>query len=411
MSTALPSTDESIRREQAHRRAEATRLRQRGLLLPVGRALIVIVVVSTATGSPGLGLHATGVGLGAALAVYLVSAVMWMSDGFVKRGLTVQIALTAAIGASALAIAALQPHGASDLPAAAGVWMAVARLPLRPGIGIAALMTGGLVVVDAVSGSSTGSILSTVLLCALLGLTSFFVKQSRENQDRTELLLAELQDARDDLAEVAANEERSRIASELHDVLAHALSGAAIQLQGAKLLAERQEAEPQLRAAISRASELVREGLVDARRAVGALRGESLPAVEELGQLLESFRKDMDVDATLEIEGSVRALSAEASLALYRGAQEALTNVARYAPGASTLVILRYDPKRTTLTVEDRDHSQAQSTQAQSPHVGLTGMGGGRGLDGMRERVERAGGHMQAGPTDEGWRVKLEMPA
>jgi signal transduction histidine kinase len=405
MPRALSLTTESIRKEQARQHAEATRLRQRGLLQPIGGALIVIVAVTTATSRPSLGLHGTGAGLSAALAVYLVGAVMWMSDRFISRGLVAQIVLTLTIGAAAVAIAALQPHGASDLAAAAAVWMAVARLPLRPGIGLAALVTGGLVVADDLNGVATGSILSTVLLCALLGLTSHFVKQSRESQDRTEMLLAELHEAREGLAVAAANEERSRIARELHDVLAHALSGAAIQLQGAKLLAERQEAEPRLRGAIDRASELVREGLGDARRAVGALRGERLPTVQELGQLLESFRNDMDLDATLQVEGSARPLSAEASLALYRGAQEALTNVARYAPGASTSVILRYDAERTILTVEDRDAPQAQSGRA-----GLTGVGGGRGLDGIRERVERAGGHMRAGRTDEGWRVELEVP-
>jgi signal transduction histidine kinase len=406
MSTTLSSTKESIRKEQARRRAEAERLRQRGLLLPVGRALMVIVVLTTASSHPGLGLHGASAGLSAALVVYVLGVLVWMTDLFIGRGLAAQIALMATIAAAGIAIEALQPHGASDLAAGAVVWMAVARLPLRVGIYVGVLVTVALGITGVLSGLSAGSILATVLLCALLGLTSHFVKQSRENQDQTELLLAELQDARDDLAQAAVNDERSRIASELHDVLAHALSGAAIQLQGAKLLAERQAAEPQLRGAIERASELVKEGLGDARRAVGALRGEGLPTVEQLEQLLESFRKDMNVDATLQIEGSKRPLPAEASLALYRGAQEALTNVARYAPGASTSVLLRYDTGRTVLSIEDR------ASMGVRPSInGLGGMGGGRGLDGMRERVERAGGHMQAGPTSDGWRVQLEVPA
>jgi signal transduction histidine kinase len=405
MSPSLSATNESIRKEQARRRAEVARLRQRGLLLPVGRALIVIVALTTASSHPGLGLHGASAALSAALAVYVLGVLLWMTNRFIERGLAAQIALMLAIAAAGIAIEALQPHGASDLAAGAVVWMAVARLPLRTAIYVGVLVTVALGVTDALSGLSAGSILATTLLCALLGLTSHFVKQSRENQDRTELLLAELQDARDDLARAAANEERSRIASELHDVLAHALSGAAIQLQGAKLLAERQAAEPQLRGAIERASELVKEGLGDARRAVGALRGEGLPTVEQLERLLESFREDMNVNATLQIEGSARPLSPEASLALYRGAQEALTNVARYAPGARTSVVLRYDTGNTVLSIEDHDTAQVHDP------VGLTGFGGGRGLDGMRERVERAGGRMQAGPTGEGWRVQLEIPA
>src|SRR5205814_1607790 len=113
-------------------------------------------------------------------------------------------------------------------------------------------------------------------------------------------------------------------------------------------------AQPKVRAAIDRASELVKDGLGDARRAVGALRGEELPTIEQLGALVASFRADMDVDATLSVEGTARPLPADASLALYRAAQEALTNVARYAPGAPTAVVLDYAGDRTTLSVEDR---------------------------------------------------------
>jgi signal transduction histidine kinase len=189
-------------------------------------------------------------------------------------------------------------------------------------------------------------------------------------------------------------------------VLAHSLSGAAIQLQGARMLAEREQAPPQVRVALDRASVLVKDGLASARQAVGALRGEELPGVAQLGSLVDSFRHDMNVDATLKIVGSARNLPADATLALYRGAQEALTNIARYAPGASATVVLHYAADRTTLTVEDR-----LSASVPRADDGLIGVGGGRGLAGMRERVERAGGSMQAGPTDGGWRVELEVPA
>jgi signal transduction histidine kinase len=77
--------------------------------------------------------------------------------------------------------------------------------------------------------------------------------------------------------------------------------------------------------------------------------------------------------------------------------------VARYAPGAPTTVVLRYSDDCATLTVEDR-HEGSQTTV-------LVGAGGGRGLAGMSERVERAGGRMEAGPTTDGWRVRLEVPA
>jgi signal transduction histidine kinase len=109
----------------------------------------------------------------------------------------------------------------------------------------------------------------------------------------------------------------------------------------------------------------------------------------------------MDLDVTLRIEGSARMLSADPSLVLYRGVQEALTNVARYAPSACTTVTLSYEADRTTLSVDN-------GVSATPPRHG---MGGGRGLEGLRERVERAGGTMSAGPTAEGWRVEIEVPA
>ena len=91
-------------------------------------------------------------------------------------------------------------------------------------------------------------------------------------------------------------------------------------------------------------------------------------------------------------------------MALYRGAQEALTNAARYAPGAPASVTLRYGDTTASLVIENA------SAASEAAEAGLVGVGGGRGLQGMRERVERLGGTMRAGPTEEGWRVELEVP-
>ncbi len=69
--------------------------------------------------------------------------------------------------------------------------------------------------------------------------------------------------------------------------------------------------------------------------------------------LVEDFRRDTGFAATLRIDGTSRPLPAEASLALFRGAQEALTNITRYAPGATTAVTVSYQSGRTVLTIED----------------------------------------------------------
>ena len=186
-------------------------------------------------------------------------------------------------------------------------------------------------------------------------------------------------------------------------MLAHSLSGVAIQLQGARELLEREHVGPQVGAAIERSAELVRDGLANARQAVGALRGDPLPGIDQLDSLVSTFRRDTNTEVTLTIEGNARPLPDDANLALYRAAQEALTNIARYAPGAATTVLLRYEGSRTSLTVEDRvDPARAGE--------GLPGVGGGNGLTGLRERVERTGGSVHAGPTENGWRVELEIP-
>jgi signal transduction histidine kinase len=371
-------------------------------------AVIVVVVAGSVGTHPAPGLHGKAVGVTIALCVFAVALAVAIRDLFTELAYTLQALVIAAMGAAGVALVALQPRAATGLAGGAAVWMAVARLPLAVGIVLGAAITVALDVAAALSGNSSAAVLATTLLCALLALIAYFIKQARESQERTEVLLAQLEDARDEQARAAAVAERGRIASELHDVLAHSLSGAAIQLQGARKLAEREHSEPQIRAAIERASGLVKDGLASARQAVSALRGDELPGVAQLQTLIESYKKDLNVDATLTVEGGTRTLPDEASLALYRGAQEALTNVARYAPGAVTTVVLRYHAERTTLTVEN-GASNAGTTGAADR--GLAGVSGGRGLAGMRERIARAGGSMQAGPTDTGWRVELRVPA
>ena len=149
------------------------------------------------------------------------------------------------------------------------------------------------------------------------------------------------------------------------------------------------------------------------KQAVGALRGAQLPTVDQLGALVEGFRRDTGAEATLRIDGTSRPLPAEASLALFRGAQEALTNIARYAPGATTAVTVSYQAGRTLVAVEDhaRPSAAGPGPAAEPGSPLLADAGGGHGLTAMRERAQRAGGTARAGPTAGGWRVELEVPS
>jgi signal transduction histidine kinase len=319
-----------------------------------------------------------------------------------------ELAGVALVTAGAIALAGLQPKGVSPVPASAAVYAAVLRVPRRLGLPAAAAITAGLVVTMLATHSGGTGILASVLLCALMAIVAEFVLRAGESQDRAEVLYAQLQDARDAQAQAAAVAERGRIAADLHDVLAHSLSGAALQLQGARKLIERHGADPKIAAAVDRAAELVRGGLDDAKRAVSALHGQQQPALEQLPALIADFRQDQQADVAFSVLGRPRSLPADAGLALYRGAQEALTNIARYAPGASVDVTLHHGDACTTLTIEDHATTQAQ---APAPAPALNGVGGGHGLSGMRERVERVGGEMDAGATGDGWRVQLVVPA
>jgi signal transduction histidine kinase len=395
-----PAPD-SERVAEAQVRSQERLHRQRQSLRPLGWAVILVVVLASANSNPVPGLHGKALAVTLALIVFAAMLLIAIRDGFPERPLEVQGAVIAAMGTAGVAIAGLQLKGATGVAAGVAVFMALTRLPFKAGVAVGGVVTIVLGAVTAIAGSPSSAVAAEMLVTMLLGVVALFFRRSRESQDRTELLLAQLEDARDEQARAAALAERGRIASELHDVLAHSLSGAAIQLQGARKLADREHASPVLSDAIDRASELVKSGLANARQAVGALRGDALPTVAELPTLIESYKTDMNLDVRLRIEGEARMLPADPSLALYRGAQEALTNVARYAPDAFTTVTVRYEHHRTTLSV-DNGVSVAMPRE---------GMGGGRGLEGLRERIERAGGTISAGPTADGWRVEIEVPA
>ena len=310
-----PAPD-SERVAEARARSQERLRRQRRSLRPLGWAVILVVVLGSADSDPVPGLHGKALAVTLALIVFAAMLLIAIRNGFPARPLEVQGVVIALMGAAGVAIAGLQLKGATGVAAGVAVFMAVTRLPFTAGVAVGGVVTIGLGAVTAIAGSSSSAVAAEMLVTVLLGVVvALFLKRSRESQDRTVLLLAQLEDARDEQARAAAVAERGRIASELHDVLAHSLSGAAIQLQGARKLAGHKRASPILSDAIDRASELVKSGLANARQAVGALRGDALPTVAELPRLIESYKTDMNLDVRLlDAEGKRR--STMSSLAL-----------------------------------------------------------------------------------------------
>jgi signal transduction histidine kinase len=382
---------------------QATR---RGSLARLGWALVLIVAVATLRTRPEPSLTGTGLGVAVALAGYVVvyvTAVRAAVSGRLADSVILTTSLVVLLGGCTVALLALQPNGPVELATGGAIWMAVAQLPNRVGIGLAVGVTLACDATLAVAAGSAENVLSMSLLCAVLGLTALFMRRSSASEERAELLLAELEDAREAQLASAAIAERGRIAGELHDVLAHSLSGLAIQLEGGRKLAEHDAVSPALQDVLARCSALARQGLFDARQAVGALRGSQPPAEDQLGRLVDSFRRDLHHEASFTVTGGVRDLDPATGLALYRAAQEALTNAARYAPAAPTAVRLGYEPDGVSLTIEN------DGPAGEADHRRPAG-GGGNGLAGMRERVERVGGVMRAGPTPTGWAVRVEIP-
>jgi signal transduction histidine kinase len=232
--------------------------------------------------------------------------------------------------------------------------------------------------------------------------------RARAAQARAEDLLAQLRASQAAQAEAAALAERTRLAREIHDILAHSLSGLILALDIAALLGRRGD-DPggmaRILDQVTRAQRIAREGLADTRRAISALRGGELPGPALLDQLVRETSEATGLHAELTVAGDQRPLLPEIGLALYRTAQEALINTAKYAGhGGRAELRLGYCAGAVQLTVEDTPAAGAVPPN----HSGLTF--GGYGLTGMRERAELLGGTLTAGPTERGFRVVLWLP-
>jgi signal transduction histidine kinase len=234
-------------------------------------------------------------------------------------------------------------------------------------------------------------------------LLSLFARRLRESNQRAELLLAELEQTRAAQAQAAALAERQRLAREMHDVLAHSLSGLVLNLEGARLLAGRGGTDPQVGDAIDRAHRLARTGLEEARRAIGMLHDDALPGPERLADLGAEFAGDTGVACKVTVTGDhERDLGTDGRLTVYRVAQEALTNIRKHARADQVEICLTYEPAGTRLTIEDFNTCGEHAAP---------GDGTGYGLTGMRERAELLGGTLTAGPTGSGFLVGLWVPA
>jgi signal transduction histidine kinase len=199
-------------------------------------------------------------------------------------------------------------------------------------------------------------------------------------------------------AERAVVRERSRIAREMHDVVAHSMSVVAVQAAAGREIVH---SNPDKAADVFERIETVgREALAELRRMLGVLREtgdeqSSLapqPGIGDLAGAVEQSRA-VGVETTLVVEGEQRPLAPGIELAAYRIVQEALTNVRKHAGAASATVRIAYEPQALVIEVSDDGRGAVTS---------LSRSGAGHGLIGMRERVEIYGGELTSGPRPGG---------
>ena len=301
------------------------------------------------------------------------------------------------VAAAAVLIAARaglphEPGPATALALAVLVGSAVRRLPVRRAGAVAG---GGLVVVAGSLLAFRPVAFSTVVSMNALGLLAAVAVGSS-------LRLLDGRHRR--ITEKVRLDQRMELARELHDVVAHHITGIVIQAQAAQLVAGRHSTTlAESLGGIERAGS---EALTAMRRVVGLLRDaeDGPPASagpEQLTALVERFSRQ-GTAARLRVPGDTASWPPEVTTTVYRIVQEALTNVSRHAPQAGSVTVA-VDQSPDAITVEVADDAPHSRTRHEHP--------GGYGLVGMRERVQTLGGTLHAGPrAGAGWSIVARLP-
>jgi signal transduction histidine kinase len=382
------------------------------------RPLMVVVflgeILPALNDRPRPSLHGAGLPILLALATsaLIVTALvarpqLSQDDNTLGRRRLITLLIVLAVAGNA--VDALQGDNGALIGLTLVVWMAAANLERGAALASSALtMIPALVIIASVDHSPALPILYTVLTTSLFFLIAHAGARNRRELARNELLVAELADLHDVAADTAALAERGRIAREMHDVLAHSLSGLAIQLEAASLMGRREGVSDSLQGALGRGRRLAHDGLDEARRAIDALRGERVPGPDALPRLVDDFGRDAEIEVTLRIDGQRRALPAEAALTVYRVTQEALTNIARHSRAGRATVQLIYEPQRTRVVIADDGAGPRRENSP--PRILATGEAHGYGISAMRERAALLDGTVMAGATEDGFRVELVLP-
>jgi len=235
---------------------------------------------------------------------------------------------------------------------------------------------------------------------------TIITKRALDAREREEKLRQEVEAANAKLRaqavqteELATTRERNRVAREIHDGVGHYLTVVKTQLDAAAALMPTQP--DKAREAVIKAAKLTGEALDDVRRSVGALRADA--ARPALPQAIRDLAEHGEPVPTVAIEGAPRPLPSAVEHALFRAAQEGLTNIRKHARATSALVVLDFrTPQQVRLELSDNGVG-ADSGRRDSAGFGLTG---------LRERIELLGGRVESGNRAAGgFALTIEVPA
>ena len=268
------------------------------------------------------------------------------------------------------------------------------RDPVYARAGLVFSVGGAAVVVYNAPDHSTGELVFIPLLFGICWLAGYALEAREEQAEAAEVRATQAEREQEAAARIAVAEERARIARELHDVVAHAVSVMVLQVGVVrhKLPDELEEEEDALRGV----EETGRTALAEMRRLLGAMRADGAaaelapqPSLDRLDALAAEVGR-AGLPVTVHVEGEPVRLPPGIDLSAYRIVQEGLTNALKHARAAHADVTVRYRPDWIELEVRDDGAGGAKSD------------GLGHGLVGIRERVKIYGGEMTAGPANGG---------
>jgi signal transduction histidine kinase len=277
------------------------------------------------------------------------------------------------------------------------------RDPVKAGAGLVIVLVGIVVVVYNIPGPPSGSDLVFIPLRFVVAWIAGYALRERAVQaEAAEERAAHAERERESAARVAVAEERARIARELHDIVAHAVSVMVLQVGAVRHKLPDALAED--RDALKGVERAGRTALTEMRRLLAAMRHEDdaaellpQPGLDDLDSLLDEIGR-AGLPVALHVDGQPYSLPRGIDLSAYRIVQEGLTNALKHAHASDADVTVRYRPEGLEIEVRDNGRGDAAND------------GLGHGLIGVRERVKIYGGKMSAQTTDGGFVLSTRLP-